>query len=59
MNAKLHASEDRTGADEEEQDGPDPARQAPPGDYGPLALLRMRKADGRALIVYSRQVESE
>jgi hypothetical protein len=55
MDAKLPASGDRAGTDEEEADGP----QAQPDAYGPLKLLRLRKADGRALIVYSRQVESE
>ncbi len=55
MNAKLPASEDPAGTDEEEAGG----SEAPPDSYGPLELLRLRKADGRALIVYSRQVESE
>jgi hypothetical protein len=59
MNAKLPASEDPAGTDEDERGGSTPDRQEPPGTYGPLELLRMHKADGRALIVYSRQGESE
>lgn len=72
MDAKRAASADRAGdagappaapADRAEDAGApppgpaDPAGDSPPVPYGPLELRRLRKDDGRALLLYSRPPE--
>jgi hypothetical protein len=42
----------------DEADSAEPKRCGPPERYGPLLVRRLRKADGRALIVYRRDTEA-
>lgn len=61
VHAKPPAPEEGPAANER-RDGPedpDAPADAQEARYGPLGLLRLRKADGRALIVYSRQPERQ